>query len=215
MIRVLSFSATGDHPANEDVFDATRHPADPDCWLCFLADGQGGRAGGERAARLACRTAADAAIRLSPAELATPHAWVNVLQEADLATAADREAGLTTLVGFCITDNAIAGASSGDSAVLAASTGGRTNALTDRQAKNPPVGSGAAWFVPFSQKMVIPWSVLAMSDGVWKYVGWDRIIATISAHHGQPLIEALQTAVRLRTGRFPDDFTVVVFEGVD
>lgn len=84
--------------------------------------------------------------------------------------------------------------------------------MTDRQAKNPPVGSGAAWFVPFVAKLAAPWLVMAMSDGVWKYVGWDRLIAAVAAHHGEPLIEALQVSARLRSGRFPDDFTVVVFE---
>ncbi len=49
MIRVSSFSEIGgDDAVNEDVFDVSRHPADPDCWLCFLADGQGGRAGAQR-----------------------------------------------------------------------------------------------------------------------------------------------------------------------
>jgi hypothetical protein len=52
-----------------------------------------------------------------------------------------------------------------------------------------------------------------MSDRVWKYGGRDRIIAAIATHRGQPLIESLQSAARLRSGRFPDDFTVVVFEG--
>ena len=83
------------------------------------------------------------------------------------------------------------------------SPGSRPKTLTDRQAKNPPVGSGAAWFVPFADRLAGPWSVLAMSDGVWKYVGWDRIIAGIASHRGQPLIESLQAAARLRSGRFP------------
>ena len=213
MITVSSCSEKGDHAVNEDIFEVRRHPADPDCWLCFLADGQGGCAGGERAARLACEVAAEAALRLPLIELSKPETWVDVLQEADAAVAADPDAGFTTLIGFCITGENVAGASSGDSAVVAASAGSRLKTLTDRQAKNPPFGSGAAWFVPFAEKLVGPWSVLAMSDGVWKYVGWDRISAAIASHRGQPLIDSLQVAARLRSGRFPDDFTVVLFEG--
>ena len=39
--RVLSFSEIGgDHAVNEDVFEVRSHPADPACWLCFLADAQ-------------------------------------------------------------------------------------------------------------------------------------------------------------------------------
>jgi PPM family protein phosphatase len=213
MISLLSFSEIGDHALNEDVFDVRRHPADPDCWICFLADGQGGRAGGERAARLACQVTAEAAQRLPLRELARPETWVDVLQQADAAVAADPEAGFTTLIGFCIAREKVAGASSGDSAVVAALADSQPKRLTDRQAKNPPVGSGAAWFVPFAEKLVGPWTVLAMSDGVWKYVGWDRIVAAIALHRGPPLIESLQAAARLRSGRLPDDFTVVVFEG--
>ena len=119
MIRVLSFSEIDDHAVNEDVFEVWRHPADPDCWLCFLAEGQGGVAGGQQAARLACQAAANAALRLPPVELARPEIWVDILQEADETVAADSQAGFTTLIGLCIAGHALAGASSGDSAVLA------------------------------------------------------------------------------------------------
>src|ERR1700678_1002282 len=150
MILLFSYSEKGDHAVNEDVFDVRRHPADPDCWLCFVADGQGGRAGGERAAGLACQAGAAAQNK-------------------------------------------------------------RLQNLPDRQAKAPPVGSGFAQFVPFANKLAYPWTVLAMSDGVWKYVGWDRLIAAAGNPRAQPLIDALKSAAGLRSGCFPDDFTVVVF----
>ena len=55
--------------------------------------------------------------------------------------------------------------------------------------------------------------ILAMSDGVWKYVGWDRLSVAVRSPRDAPLAETLQRAARLpRSGQFPDDFTLVVFE---
>jgi hypothetical protein len=75
------------------------------------------------------------------------------------------------------------------------------------------VGSGAAAITPFAASLTRPWAVLMVSDGVWKYVGWDWVVRLASAERGQCLIEGLQAGARLRgSGRFPDDFTVVLFE---
>jgi len=56
--------------------------------------------------------------------------------------------------------------------------------------------------------------VLAMTDGVWKYVGWDRVCELATRLGGDELLAALQAAARLpRTGQFQDDFTAVLLEG--
>ena len=213
MIRVLTFSEPGGHPANEDSFAARSHPADPGAWLCFLADGQGGRAGGARAAQLACQVALDAAVGLALSALANPAAWPALLEHADCAVAADRVAGFTTLVGLCVTDTWVCGASCGDSAVLTLCGTDPPRELTRHQFKNPPVGSGEAPFVPFALGLAFPWRVLAMSDGVWKYAGWQRIAEAARQPWGEPLLAALQAGARLPgSGAFPDDFTVVAFE---
>ena len=215
MLRVTSVSEAGGHVVNEDAFVARAHPSDPDCWLCLLADGQGGRAGGVEAAQLACRAAEEAALRLAPKILEKPAAWPTVLVQADLAVLADPAAGFTTLIGFCLREGVLAGASSGDSAVMAVSGQGGARDLTQRQHKNPPVGSGGATFVPFASVLARPWTVLAMSDGVWKYVGWDRLVRAVTGTRTEPLVETLQRAARLRNGQLPDDFTVVAFEDRD
>ena len=190
-----------------------RHPSDTESWLCFLADGQGGTAGGRDAARLACRIAAEAAFNMSLRELAGPAAWKVILQQADRAVLVDPAAGLTTLLGFCISDGFLAGGSSGDSAVYAVSGGDRVENLTANQRKNPPVGSGGATFIPFATRLIGRWSVLAMSDGVWKYVGWERLVRAAAGFRGEECLAQLQKAARLPgSGRFPDDFAVVLFE---
>lgn len=213
MINVTSFSEAGGHQKNEDAFIGCPHPSGPGCWLCFLADGQGGRAGGAAASRIACRIAAEAALNESPRELANPIVWGTILKQADRAVLADAEAGFTTLLGFFIAAGRLTGAASGDSAVFAVSEGEPAQEITKWQIKNPPVGSGEARFTSFSVSLNAPWSVLAMSDGVWKYVGWERLVEAAGAYHGQSLVEALKGLARLpRSGQFQDDFTLVVFE---
>src|SRR5688572_26730704 len=123
MIQVLSFSEAGGHPFNEDAFGVERHPADADCWLAVLADGQGGTAGGAQAAQLACRTALEAAKRTPTRKLTSALAWTTLLCAADQAVYNDPQAGFTTLIGFCLAGPTLVGASCGDSAVLAISHG--------------------------------------------------------------------------------------------
>lgn len=212
MLQVLTFSEAGGHPVNEDASAVRPHPADLDCWIVCLADGQGGRAGGARAAQLACETAATLASSRTPDELADAFTWQSLLAEVDTAVAGDPAAGLTTLIGLRASPGRVVGASCGDSAAVAVSPAGQT-VLTARQFKSPPVGSGDATFVPFDAELARPWRLLVMSDGVWKYAGWDRITAAAKGSGGLALMAALQGAARLpRTGDFQDDFTLVVIE---
>src|SRR5262245_13035245 len=133
MIRCFTCSEPGGHPVNEDAFIAQPIPGDPAGWVVCVADGQGGRSGGARASRLACDTTADG---ISSRR--------DVLNRADEVVAADPDAGFTTLIGFAVRGDTLAGASCGDSAVLAVCGSGKVTELTRHQFKNPPVGSGEA-----------------------------------------------------------------------
>lgn len=206
MIRTYSFSAAGGHPVNEDAFVLWPFPGDEERWLLTLADGQGGQRGGARAAQLACQTASEQAARCNSID------WIEVLTGADAIVAADTEAGFTTLIGLSIRGNTLVGASCGDSAVLAICGSGQFHSLTARQFKNPLVGSGEATFIPFETKLIRPWKVLAMTDGVWKYAGWEKIRALGAEFSGEELLSQIQSAARLQSGQFPDDFTVVLLE---
>ncbi len=193
MIRVHSFSAAGGHAVNEDAFLIRELPR---AHFVALADGQGGRAGGARAAQLACEVAA----REGP-------------EAADVAVAADPAAGFTTLVTLLIEGDRATGASCGDSAAVAVNRNGAPRVLTSRQFKNPPVGSGDATFVPFEMALVAPWKVLVMSDGVWKFATWDHVWDCAARLSGEELVAELQVPARLKTtGEFQDDFTVVLLE---
>jgi serine/threonine protein phosphatase PrpC len=202
MIRTYSFTEAGGHAVNEDAFVLRQLTDEPGGWLVTLADGQGGRAGGARAAQLACRIAAE-----------HTGSWDERLTKADATVAADAAAGFTTLVGLHAHYNRVAGASCGDSAALALWGRGLQRMLTAHQFKNPPVGSGEATFIPFELDLSPPWRVLVMSDGVWKYAGWERVCDAAAQLSGEELLTKLQTAARLRnSGTFPDDFTVVLLE---
>jgi len=213
-MRVFSFTEAGGHPINEDAFRVEPHPEDSRLLLIALADGQGGQSGGARAAKIAVEAALGAARHTSPMRLRKhPAAWREILHHADEAVLADPDAGFTSLIGFAAGDDTdLVGASCGDSAVLVACDGA-TQVVTDHQYKNPPVGSGEANFIPFHGSNGLPRSILAMTDGVWKYAGWDAVADAACEMHGQPLIESLAARARLPgSGQFSDDFTLVVLE---
>src|SRR5688572_3266872 len=201
VVGVFSFSEVGGHRLNEDAFFVQPHPQAADCWLCFVADGQGGQSGGGQAAQLACEVALHTAWGYRPETLVQAIAWPEILGRADLAVQSDPVAGYTTLIGLCAFGSRVVGASSGDSAALLINKN-KAVELTAGQHKNPPVGSGGAVAVPFAARVEAPWSALLMSDGVWKYVGWDRMVEIASREHSRVMLETLEQAARLLgTGR--------------
>jgi hypothetical protein len=214
VIASFTHSEPGGHRENQDAFEVRPLPGTTDGYLCAVADGQGGRAGGALAAALACKACLDAASGCPVADLLGPAAWIPILRAADEAVAACKEAGATTLVAFCLTENALCGGSGGDSAAVVVNPRQPPAILTRGQQKNPPVGSGAAVFVPFSTGLLPPWTVLAMTDGVWKYAGWEQVFAAAAACSGTAMIGALRKAASLpASGRLQDDFTLVGFQG--
>lgn len=215
MISVSSFSEVGDNAHNEDAFVVWHHATDTNVIACFVADGQGGRSGGRRAADLACQTALDKVAMLPLSRLKDRRSWVGLLRELDEAVSHDESAGLTTFVGLCLVGDSVVGASCGDSAALFV-TGKGIVELTKNQHKNPPIGSGAARPESFEMSCDVTGRLLVMTDGVWKYVGWPVLIEMVQRERGDALIAELQQAARLPgSGRFQDDFTVVLLEGAD
>lgn len=214
MIRVVTHSEPGGHAANEDAFVVATHPEDAEVYLCAVADGWGGQFGGGAAARLACETFLKVASQATPAELMLLRHWDDILAHVDRTVAGDALCGFTTLVAFCVARGGLAGASCGDSALVVAEPEQEPLVLTARQSKNPPVGSGAAVFVPFAIHLHAPWTALALSDGVWKYVGWDAVLQAAARAAGEDVIKSLrQRAALPGSGALQDDFTLVVLRG--
>lgn len=205
------YTEAGGHPQNEDAALLKPHGACSSTFIVALADGQGGHAGGARASRLAVTTAVEHALGLPLVALADPDTMLECCEAADRAVSADASAGLTTLVAFAITPESVVGASCGDSAA-ALWMSDRFLLLTRGQAKNPPVGSGAARLTPFSALLARPWRVLVASDGVWKYVGWERIQARMAVLSGRDLLDQLRQDALGHAPNLPDDFTAVALE---
>jgi hypothetical protein len=213
MIRVSSYTEAGGHPENEDAFDVRLHPQDQESYLGVVADGQGGRAGGAVAAKLASQACLEAAAGYAPAQLIRPQTWAAILRTVDEAVYEHSGAGFTTLVGFYVTPDLICGASCGDSAMVVLNAKEPGKVLTARQYKNPPVGSRAGKFVSFTSNLIRPWMTVAMTDGVWKYAGWEAILQIASEMPGQKIVDWLRDRARLQgSGGLQDDFTLVVLQ---
>ena len=142
--------------------------------------------------------------------LSQPNQWLNILSIADQS--AMHSGGLTTLIGFMMTDQYICGGSVGDSKLYClTSSDAQPSELTSSQSKNPPVGSGQACFVPFSALLDIGSRVLAMSDGVWKYCGYHAINQALKLRQADHVFEYLKKATLERNGdKFPDDFSLIL-----
>src|SRR5947208_284240 len=102
MVTVFCHSEPGGHSDNEDAVVVRLLPSEETCYVCAVADGQGGRAGGAVAAQVACQVCLEVASRYPPEKLLGPKNWPAILRQADEAVLADPAAGFTTLVAFCI-----------------------------------------------------------------------------------------------------------------
>lgn len=196
---------------NEDVIVTQINPTHSDCLVCVLADGQGGQSHGAAAARAACETARDAAAKHKAGDLINTGVWPDILAEADIA--ASRTGGYSTLIAFVCVEGVVCGASCGDSKVFLKEPGGRIIELTKHQRKNPPVGSGGAIFEIFRAESNHGGRVLAASDGVWKYCGYEAIESALRMKAVSEIAAFLRNAVAPKNGGpLPDDFSFVVVE---
>ena len=209
-IHYLVHSEAGESHANEDTVSVRPHSDAENVLLCCLADGQGGQAGGARAAQVALEESLRVMSSLAVPELLQAESWYSIVSAADEAVSEDDAAGFCTLISLSVSEREIWGASCGDSGILLLN-GEQVLLLTEHQHKNPPVGSSAAYPVAFNAKLKPGWKLLAVSDGVWKYVGWTTISQAASRNQGSEIIVALrQTALDATGGKMQDDFTVAL-----
>jgi serine/threonine protein phosphatase PrpC len=159
---------------------------------------------------LAVTAALRAAGETPPEKLLKPSRWEKIGTAADMAVDKAPDAGYTSLIALGCSNNEIAGVCCGDSAAYVVSNG-HMHVLTERQLKNPPIGSGVAAITSFNRSVLSPWYVVLVSDGAWKYIGWDAMGQISKASEPGKLTENLLNAMRAKWQRgFPDDFSVLV-----
>ena len=136
--------------------------------------------------------------------------WNQIIYKTDERIANTSEAGFTTLIGFGVFDGKIYGASCGDSAVLLIDEL-QSVFLTEKQRKNPPVGSSGAIPVSFTAKLQNDWKLMAMSDGVWKFLDWETIANTVRNFPKAEILEELKRKYVERHGEnLWDDFSIIL-----
>lgn len=210
-MTVFHHSEPGGKEVNEDSFLTCLHPMEQPHWICCIADGQGGRPNGAEASITAC----EATVRLLSAENSLSDLGslcvMTIAEEVDRLVSAT--GGFTTLVVVVACPGGLTGVSSGDSKVYFRDENKAVVELTERQQKNPPVGSGDARFEPFAVRCSKGSRVLMMTDGVWKYAGYGNILAAFELASFKSATAGLQFAVASRSpGGLPDDFTLVGIE---
>ncbi|HEY4425928.1 MAG TPA: hypothetical protein VGN10_17080 [Pyrinomonadaceae bacterium] len=144
--------------------------------------------------------------------MVNPYTWDAIGETVNQNVSLKPEPGYATFIGLVLIPSFVIGISNGDSAV-ALFLNDKFVLLTEHQPKNPPIGSGAARLAPFSARLDQRWKLLLMSDGVWKYIGWETIIWRCAAHSGQTLISNLRdVAIKNTGGTLLDDFSVILIE---
>ena len=218
-VQIHSLSLAGEHGPNEDACVGRVHPRLQNAALCAVSDGQGGRPGGAAASSLACEAIVGLASGCAPMRLHWPITWRSLARRTDREVRASPGAGFCTLVALAVTARRISGAACGDSAAVLAVGNDAPLFLTRDQQKDPPVGSGNASFTFFTARVSPrkPWTLLLMTDGVWKFTGLDPVIeAAISREPAPRIIDRLHEAAArnapLLKRSFRDDFTVMVVQ---
>lgn len=196
----------GDHKENEDFVSYRKHPSFSNRYIAVIADGQGGRVDGDLASKHCCESTIEFLAATSWEKLASEEeVWDQLIKATDQTVRQNCE-GFTTMIAFAICPDFLAGSSVGDSK-LYFNTNSVTTELTSKQRKNPAIGagcnSGTLFQIPEPKGKLI-----AATDGVWKYCGYDKI--------EQALFEPIENTVdiirphcQLKSGKLPDDFSFI------
>lgn len=210
-MEVITHTEPGGKIVNEDFILARKHPQDGSVWICCIADGQGGRSHGAAAAKTACEVFFENVADVSPMALFDDQAISNILGLVDGCVSATE--GFTTFAGLVLDRDMASGGSAGDSKIFARDAVGMITEVTSEQRKNPPVGSGDAIFEPFMAHAIGGSRVLMVTDGVWKYAGYESIQRALNAPDLSMVIEILRQDTLARSGgSLPDDFSLIAIE---
>jgi len=170
-----------------------------------LADGAGGVSGAATAAQSL----------LDSVDIDSPPA----LQAPDIISALDQRlastnGGQSTAVVLTLSADGVVGASVGDSGAWII-RGASIEDLTRLQNRKPLVGTGACVPVAFSAGRLRDGTLLVASDGLLKYAKRADIARVAQEADLEVAAAALVQLVTLRSGRVPDDVSVVLCREVE
>ncbi|WNG37908.1 SpoIIE family protein phosphatase [Archangium violaceum] len=166
--------------------------------VAVVADGAGGTGRGAEAAQ----GVIDAVRRLGWSS--STQTWVELLGRLNHSLSPAQ----TTAVIVAVGPTALTGASVGDSEAWWFD-GAAEYALTKEQRRKPLLGSGEAMPVGFFHEARGAGRLVLGSDGLWKYVRWERVLEALQ-NPPQEAARRLLESVRYPSGVLPDDVAVVV-----
>ncbi len=173
-----------------------------------VADGAGGQSGGTAAAEKAVRLVELMASTRNAAIWGEPE-WLGLLGSLDTWLLDDPDAGETTLVALCLSEDTLTGAGVGDSGAWIITPSGLVD-LTEDQQPRPFLGSGAAFPVGFSYPFRQGDTLLLATDGLLKYADPESLADLARGADLEAAADALVERVRLRSGNLPDDVALVL-----
>lgn len=180
--------------------------ATPRCCVIVVADGAGGTSGGAAAAETVVREVKSAAV--GSEDLRTAKDWCRLLAAVDRKLF-DGAIGQSTAVIATVTARDVEGASVGDSEAWLIKPHACT-VLTEQQRRKPLLGDGAATPVPFAAEFKAADTLLAGTDGLFKYSTHQRICEAALQPNLQHALRELVDSVRLRSGKLQDDVGLVI-----
>lgn len=173
--------------------------------LIVLADGAGGIAGADLAASMVVDAFRDASVFDVP----------NILASLDSQVSAESRAGETTAVVIATMGDTIWGGSAGDSEawLLHRHHQHDEHELTGKQ-RRKRIGSGGVSIQPISASADddSEYRLLVASDGLFRYASYADIKARVRLPNIDDAADALLESVRLPSGRFRDDVSILVAE---
>jgi serine/threonine protein phosphatase PrpC len=187
------------HGRGEDRLAVVRLP---DRTVFVIADGAGGVVAGAVAAETVC----DAVVALR--NRGTPPSWAEWLSQLDRSMP---RAGLAAAVVVEVGDDGrVVGASVGDCEAWLLSDVAASE-LTGRQFRKPLLGEGKAMPVGFEER-VAAGVLLVATDGLWKYVGRERVVDAAAVRPIEAAAAALVDGAHLKGGALQDDVALAICE---
>jgi len=176
----------------------------PDRSVFVIVDGAGGVSGGAAAAEAVCKSVADWCRQGRAVD------WPEWLAQIDREISGSKACGLAAAVIIEVkNDGKISGASVGDCEAWVFVNGTTPKNLTAGQVRKPLLGEGSAVPIGF-EGSAGGGTLLAATDGLWKYLNRSRIAETTSIRPLETAAEALVNGARLRSGALQDDVAVAL-----